>query len=68
MFTIISYIIVLAGIGFALFLALLVFDLVDDIMNRNHEDWLILTIMIIINFIFSFSLIRGGIMLWNLLE
>lgn len=63
MFTIISYIIVLAGIGFALFLALLVFDLVDDIMNRNHEDWLILTIMIIINFIFSFSLIRGGIML-----
>lgn len=66
MFTIISYIIVLAGIGFALFLALLVFDLVDDIMNRNHEDWLILTIMIIISFIFSFSLIRGGIMLWNL--
>lgn len=66
MFTIISYIIVLAGIGFALFLALLVFDLVDDIMNRNHDDWLILTIMIIISFIFSFSLIRGGIMLWNL--
>lgn len=66
MFSIISYIIVLAGIGFALFLALLVFDLVDDIMNRNHEDWLILTIMIIISFIFSFSLIRGGIMLWNL--
>lgn len=66
MFSCISYIVFLAGIGFALFLMLLVYDLVDEIMNGDYEDCGILLICIIISFIFSFSLIRGGIILWTL--
>ena len=65
MFSFISYMVFLAGIGFTLISILLVYSLVDDIMNKNHEDWVITIIFLFISLWFSFSLISGGILLWN---
>lgn len=65
MFSFISYMVFLAGMVFTLISILLVYSLVDDIMNKNHEDWGITTILLFISLWFSFSLISGGILLWN---
>lgn len=66
MTTFISCIILLAGLGFALLTILLVWYLLDSIINGGGEDWLDLIIIILISFIFSYSLIRGGIILWQI--